>query len=95
MVTESVRQNRDTTVRFRPRDSPGAMFARNKTTLPISRIAVAIVRGQPEYAHVFAGPPQYPVIWDIAPKQKIPVSEVNRPFRPKTPLVKTLNPSIR
>src|SRR4026209_546557 len=61
------------------------MLTRQLPALAVERIAVAVVRWQPEYAHaaVVLQPSQLPVVGDVAPDQVSSLRVPGRSLRPK------------
>jgi hypothetical protein len=48
----------------------------------------------PEYVNVAVGPPQHPVVRDIAPDQVIAISEINWSFGPQGSRMEPFYPAV-
>jgi hypothetical protein len=70
------------------------MLAGNKSSQTVPGIAVAIVGDISKDTYVSSGPPKHSIIWNIAPKKIISVSEIHRALGPKRARVEPFNPGI-
>ncbi len=80
----AVQQHIDGAVRLGPGDAPRIVLAADEPPLAIARVAVGIVRGRAEDAHmpVFLQPAHHAIVGNIAPHQKSAVAEIDRALGP-------------
>src|SRR6516164_3944036 len=73
------------------------MLTGDEPALPVSRIAIAVIRRTTEHADFpcFLDPPQHAVVGDIAPQEESSVSEPDGAFGPATAGVQPLDGRIR
>ena len=80
-----VGDHRDRAVELVADNSPGEMLAGDLPPLEVERIAVAVVRGRAEHAHVTVvlQPSHLPVVGNVAPDEITALRVPGRPLRPQ------------
>ncbi len=84
LAVVAVDQHGDGAVVLGARHAPRIVLAAQQTPLAVAGIAVGVVRGLAEHAHmaVFLVPAHHAVVWNVAPDQAAIVVNVDRSFRP-------------
>jgi hypothetical protein len=85
LAVEVVSNDRDRAVELVTDDSPREMLAADLPALEVERIAVAVVRGHAEHAHVTVvlQPSHLPVVGNVAPDEITALRIPGRPLRPQ------------
>jgi len=80
----AVYQDRDGAVVFCPSDASGQVLAGHESPLPVSGVAVAVVRRLTKYRHLAGDltPTEHPVVRDVGEQQVPPVAEPHRTLQP-------------